>query len=163
MATFYQKYKFVIGLGLIILIIASGLVLLWQKKSIGELLNKSQIADSTELENLRIENKDLKKKYAELSESCKNDSNSTEQVAGASTSVLDNSSTSEAINLNTASEAELDKLPGIGASKAKLIIAYRESNGGFTSIEEIKNVKGIGEATFEKLKDMIVVENSQGE
>ena len=61
------------------------------------------------------------------------------------------------ININTASEAELDTLPGIGPSRAKDIISYREEKGGFNSIEDIKNIKGIGEASFEKLKDKITV------
>lgn len=60
-------------------------------------------------------------------------------------------------NINTADEKELDSLPGIGPSKAKDIISYREKNGEFKSIEEIKNVKGIGESCFEKLKDKISV------
>lgn len=64
---------------------------------------------------------------------------------------------SSIININTASEAQLDTLPGIGPSRAKDIISYREEKGGFNSIEDIKNIKGIGEASFEKLKDKISV------
>ncbi|MBM7582663.1 competence protein ComEA [Caldicoprobacter guelmensis] len=61
------------------------------------------------------------------------------------------------VNINTADEAMLDTLPGIGPSKAKRIIEYREQNGPFKSIEEIKNVSGIGEKTFEQIKDLITV------
>lgn len=68
----------------------------------------------------------------------------------------DNSS-SKLININTADENELDSLPGIGPSRAKDIIRYREENGGFQNIEDIKKIKGIGESSFEKLKDKITV------
>lgn len=61
------------------------------------------------------------------------------------------------INLNTATQEELDSLPGIGPSKALDIIAYRKEHQGFKTIEELKNVKGIGDATFNKLKDKIMV------
>ncbi|MFO7154312.1 MAG: helix-hairpin-helix domain-containing protein [Caldicoprobacter oshimai] len=61
------------------------------------------------------------------------------------------------VNINTADEATLDTLPGIGPSKAKRIIEYREQNGPFKSVEEIKNVSGIGDKTFEQLKDLITV------
>lgn len=64
---------------------------------------------------------------------------------------------SKLININTADEKELDSLPGVGPAKAQDIISYREENGGFQSIEDIKNVKGIGESCFEKLKDKITV------
>ena len=56
------------------------------------------------------------------------------------------------ININTADAAKLEELPGIGATKANSIIAYREEVGGFKSIEDLKNVSGIGDATFENLK-----------
>ncbi|MGX7201011.1 comEA protein [Enterococcus plantarum] len=59
------------------------------------------------------------------------------------------------INLNQASEAELQTLPGVGQKKAQEIIRYREENDGFKTIEEIKNISGFGEKTFEKLKDAI--------
>ncbi|HSD38349.1 MAG TPA: helix-hairpin-helix domain-containing protein [Rhodocyclaceae bacterium] len=62
-----------------------------------------------------------------------------------------------AININTATEAELDSLPGVGPTKAKAIVDYRKANGNFKSIEDIKNVKGIGDKTFDDLKSQIAV------
>lgn len=67
------------------------------------------------------------------------------------------SAASEKININTASSKELQKLKGIGESKAAAIIQYREEHGGFKTIEEILRVDGIGEATFQKFRDMITV------
>lgn len=61
------------------------------------------------------------------------------------------------INLNKADEATLTTLSGIGTSKAQSIIAYRQENGNFQSIEDLKKVTGIGDKTFEKLKDSISV------
>lgn len=61
------------------------------------------------------------------------------------------------ININTATLSELQNINGIGEVKAQSIIDYREKNGGFKSIEEIKNVDGIGSKTFEKIKDQISV------
>ena len=64
---------------------------------------------------------------------------------------------SSVININTANETELEQLPGIGASIAGRIIDYRNKNGKFKAIEDIKNVTGIGETKFEKIKDLIKV------
>ncbi|MEI5995481.1 helix-hairpin-helix domain-containing protein [Candidatus Enterococcus mansonii] len=61
----------------------------------------------------------------------------------------------EKININQANESELQALPGVGQKKAQEIIRYREENGGFKGIEEIKNISGFGDKTFEKLKDVI--------
>ncbi len=61
------------------------------------------------------------------------------------------------VNINTATASELMTLSGIGESRATDIIAYREENGGFQSIEEIMNISGIKEAIFEKIKDQITV------
>ena len=62
------------------------------------------------------------------------------------------------ININTASESELQQLPRIGPVLARSIIEYREEKGYFRNIEDIKNVSGIGDKTFEGLKDLISVE-----
>lgn len=64
------------------------------------------------------------------------------------------------IDLNLASQKELESLPGIGPSKASDIIAYRQKNGRFVTIEEIQNVPGIGAALFEKIRPYIIVTNS---
>lgn len=61
------------------------------------------------------------------------------------------------INLNTADVAELQQLNGIGQKKAEAIIDYREQNGSFQAIEDITKVSGIGQQTFEKLKDHLSV------
>ena len=61
------------------------------------------------------------------------------------------------ININTADSGTLQKIPGVGPVTAEKIIDYRTSRGKFSSIEEIKNVSGIGEKTFEKMKDKITV------
>lgn len=64
---------------------------------------------------------------------------------------------SNLINLNIATSAELETLTGIGVSTAKKILDYREKNGKFKSIEEIKNVSGIGDAKYAAIKDDITV------
>jgi len=61
------------------------------------------------------------------------------------------------ININTATIKELDSLPGIGPTMAKRIEEYRQSKGVFTSIEDIKHVKGIGDGLFKKIRDKITV------
>ena len=62
-----------------------------------------------------------------------------------------------AININTASKEELDALPGVGPVKAQAIVDYRKANGPFKTIDDLKKVNGIGDATFEKLKSGISV------
>jgi competence protein ComEA len=62
-----------------------------------------------------------------------------------------------AINLNTASKDELVALPGIGPAKAQAILDYRSAHGAFKSVEELKDVKGIGAKRFEKLKGELTV------
>lgn len=78
--------------------------------------------------------------------------NLTNEVSGQS----ENSNSSGKINLNTASKDELKTLPGIGDTRADEIIRYRE-NTGFSKVEDIKNISGIGDKTYEKLKDLISV------
>jgi competence protein ComEA len=66
-------------------------------------------------------------------------------------------STSATVNLNTASAVDLEALPGIGAKTAARIVEYRQKNGPFKKIEELMNVRGVGEKNFLKLKPQITV------
>jgi competence protein ComEA len=61
------------------------------------------------------------------------------------------------VNLNTASASQLQSLPGIGPRTAERILEYRQKNGNFKKIEELMNVKGIGEKSFLRIKDRITV------
>jgi competence protein comEA helix-hairpin-helix repeat region len=74
-------------------------------------------------------------------------------IAGLSTCVF------AAVNINTANVEELQQLKGIGAKKAAEIVAYREAHGEFKNVDELTNVKGIGKATLEKLRQELVVKN----
>lgn len=74
------------------------------------------------------------------------------QVAGSS-----GGASSGKINLNKATEAELTTLPGVGPAKATAIIGYRTETGKFQTIDDLKNVSGIGDKTFEQLRDLIDV------
>ncbi len=65
------------------------------------------------------------------------------------------------VNLNTATVDQLDGLPGIGRAVAERIVEYRQKNGGFKKIEELMNVKGIGEKSFLKLKALVTVQAPQ--
>ena len=89
--------------------------------------------------------------------------NSTETTSGQKSAGEDSgeaetaSSTEQKIDLNTADVSQLTTLTGVGESKALAIIAYREENGPFTSAEDIMNVPGIKEGTYEKIKDKIAI------
>jgi competence protein ComEA len=67
------------------------------------------------------------------------------------------------VNLNTATAAQLDALPGIGKATAERIIEYRQKNGAFKKAEDLMNVRGIGEKNFLKLKPMITVSAPRGD
>lgn len=71
--------------------------------------------------------------------------------------VKSSSRSEEKININTADQAELDKLPGVGPATATAIIEYRQKEGQFQSIEDLKKVSGIGEAKFKKFADRITI------
>ncbi|HGA1494347.1 helix-hairpin-helix domain-containing protein [Streptococcus suis] len=62
------------------------------------------------------------------------------------------------VNLNTATEADLQTISGIGAKRAADIVAYREANGGFKSVDDLNNVSGIGDKTMESIRPYVTVE-----
>jgi competence protein ComEA len=86
-----------------------------------------------------------------------NVASSTTSSLTTATSKTDNSNISK-INLNQADENELQNLPGIGPSKAAAIISYRNENGPFQTIDDLKKISGIGDKTFDKLKESIIVQ-----
>lgn len=138
---FLLKYRYLIG-GILIAIILAGLgTIFWEKNS-----RKKSTAENNIIAELRIQNDQLREQLSNTAKA---------QIAGASTS----EDQGDKININTASAAELDKLPNIGPARAADIVAYRESRGGFKTIEEIKNIKGIGDKSFESLKDLITAGN----
>lgn len=87
----------------------------------------------------------------------KNSSNEILKVDNVSSFNVESSSDDDKVNINTASKEELKTLSGIGDGLAEAIISYREENNGFNEIEDIKNVSRIGDKTFEKFKDKIIV------
>ena len=62
-----------------------------------------------------------------------------------------------AVNINTATQSELEAVKGLGPAKAKAIIAYREQNGAFKSVDDLDKVKGFGKATVDKLREELSV------
>ncbi len=66
----------------------------------------------------------------------------------------------ERVELNTADKAALETLPGIGPRTAELIIEYRTENGGFEKVEDLMNIRGIGERTFLRLRDLVRIDAS---
>ncbi|SEM30569.1 competence protein ComEA [Mesobacillus persicus] len=83
---------------------------------------------------------------------------STEAVGGMTINAGSNSEAGGSkVNLNSATASDLETLPGIGPAKSAAILEYRETNGSFKSIEDLKSISGIGEKTYEKLSSLITV------
>lgn len=100
-----------------------------------------------------------KEKEESVNKQCEKGSNSLKNDAciGIEHSKDSNTLSSGKISLNTATQEELMQLEGIGEAKAKAIIEYREKNGSFPTIEDIKKVSGIGDSLFDKIKENITV------
>ena len=67
------------------------------------------------------------------------------------------------VELNTADQAALETLPGIGPRTAERIIEYRNKNGGFEKVEDLMNIRGIGERTFLRLRDLVRIDANGGQ
>ncbi len=147
--SFLDKYRYYIG-GFLILLIIAGWVYLFIIKNENHDINNS--------EELSV----LKARVDELNKKVEATTNSGGEVAGAQdkSNLVDaqEETTTQKININTATSSELQAISGIGPARAEDIINYRETNGGFTTTSEIQNIKGIGPATYEKMRDQITIE-----
>lgn len=94
---------------------------------------------------------------ASAAEAAASAANGTGVAAGGSGSAQGSAAADGRVNINTATEADLQTISGIGPSKAQKIIAYRESNGPFKTVEDLCNVSGIGEKTLENIRDQITI------
>jgi len=173
-----ERHKLIIGGVLLSLVIIAGGVLLYRENGLKPKNERrlSQLESNvhsleTDIESLRQQQSLLKSPTGSVEETVSSDASNSVEVApsvtaptpavlGASTSSKQQSSPalSGSVNLNTSSVTELDSLPGIGPTYAQRIVEYRESKGGFKSIEEVMKVKGIGQKTFDKFKDKITIQ-----
>lgn len=162
------NYRFGVGLLLISLILSESVFLLWRENYLVPNIEKRTLALEKEVTALKegaqagsnFQQIDAGKLLgqsqpaspaAEEGKKIESSSSNTNKTAAS------NTVKASKINVNTAGAAELDKLPGIGVVYANRIIQYREQNGSFKSIEDIKKIKGIGESTFSKIKDQITI------
>ena len=118
----------------------------------------TQDADLTHI-NLAYILEDGEKIYIpKIGEELNSDSTFTSSASSYSSyNLSSNSIKKQKININKATQTELELIPGIGPSTAFKILDYREKNGKFSSIDEIKNVSGIGDVKFEQIKDYICI------
>lgn len=117
----------------------------------GNLNLAEQVCDGQKIYVLT--NKQYRQQTSELNRTSDNQEIKSEE----SYTVNNDTGVSDKININTATAEQLTVLPGIGVAKAAMIVAYRDENGNFSAIEDIKNVSGIGEATFANIKLQITV------
>jgi comEA protein len=134
------KYRYIIGTTLVVIILA-GLGVL----GFNYYQQNNAKQEDVKFASLKQQNDQLRQELAQ---------GAAKQIVGPNTQILAQNQGNK-ININTASADDLDKIPDVGPARAKLIIDYRSQNGGFKTIEEMKNIKGIGDKTFEKMKDLI--------
>ena len=143
-------------------------------EGIYELEENSRIADAVKMAGGLKEDADLKQinlsyvledgmkinipsKNESTNESRNEDSNNTENYITKENLNSSNNTKISKVNINNATQTELETLPGIGPSTALKIINYRKEKGKFNKIEDIKNVNGIGESKFNKIKEFIKI------
>jgi competence protein ComEA len=85
------------------------------------------------------------------------------QEGGRKTTPAPTASASAPLNLNTATVTQLETLPGIGKATAERILEYRQKMGGFKKVEDLMNVRGVGEKSFLRLKPLITVAAAKGD
>lgn len=122
---------------------------------IKQLLDKAHPTEQAELSTINLAEKLLDQKLVIIPN--KNDKVNALINNRMSSPQLPNNSSKSPVNINTATIEELKTINGIGESKAQAIINYREEHGSFDSIEKLKEVKGIGDKTFEKLQSEFII------
>ncbi|MCX6811055.1 MAG: ComEA family DNA-binding protein [Candidatus Berkelbacteria bacterium] len=156
MKIWIEKYSTWIGVGLIVLALVGGVLLMVKKGAwaSGETQNQP-------IENRDKEISDLKSKISDLEKQIVDSKTVTAVPVSENTtspsSAAKSATPSGKININTATAAQLDSLPGIGPTYSQRIVDYRNTNGPFSSIDKIQDVKGIGAKTFAKFKDLITI------
>jgi len=141
-----RQYRWPVFFALVALSAGSWLIWFWERGAIHIGTVSAPATDLQTLEALQDENNQL---HAELQALKEQGGGGVSQVAGTASSNV------EHVNVNTATAEELQQLPGIGPSKAAAIIEYRTGHGDFTTPHDITNVQGIGEKTYESLKDLV--------
>ncbi|WP_415239145.1 helix-hairpin-helix domain-containing protein [Staphylococcus croceilyticus] len=127
---------------------------------VNDVLKKAKLLKEADVTQINLSEKLTDQKMINVPS--KNDANqsSSSQTTSTNSNVkpsTQNNSTLTKVNLNTATESDLLNVPGIGPTKVKEIIEYKQKNGQFNSVDNLKEIKGIGGKTFEKIKDYFTV------
>jgi len=158
--TMVEKYRFWIGGILILAIVGGSAVLIWRENYKMPSLDGRIKNLESRISQLEDDQK-ISKSELQISNQNSNEQMPNVQTEQAQPAVSNNSTTvkpiSGKININSATATELDTLTGIGPAYAQRIIDYRNTNGGFKSIDELDNVKGIGKTTIDKFRDQVTI------
>ncbi|RUN29227.1 helix-hairpin-helix domain-containing protein [Staphylococcus epidermidis] len=119
-------------------------------------LNKAEVLKDADLSQLNLSEKLVDQKLIYVPKKGENSMKIDSQQAALNSSDV-KINTNQPLNLNSATEEQLKNIPGIGPSKAKDILNYREKNNGFNSINDSMKIKGFGKKTFEKLKEHFTI------
>lgn len=119
-------------------------------------LNKAEVLKDADLSQLNLSEKLVDQKLIYVPKKGENSMKINSQQSTLNSSDV-KTNTNQPLNLNSATEEQLKNIPGIGPSKAKEILNYREQNHGFNSIDDLMKIKGFGKKTFEKLKEHFTI------
>ncbi|BCU52455.1 ComEA family DNA-binding protein [Staphylococcus auricularis] len=128
-----------------------------------QLLDKAKVNEDADLSTINLSEKLVDQKLIYIpkkgeADQPSNTATATTSTSGSAAGTPQTGTTDKPqVNLNQATETELQTIPGIGPSKAKAIIEFRETQGSFSSIDQLKEVKGIGEKTFENLAPYLTI------
>jgi len=158
-----EKYRFYIGGGLLFLILA-GVGFQLYRENYGNESIDSRIKSQEErikileekISKLQISSSNNQTASGDSSALPQNDSGAVASASATQTTSTKSKSTGK-VNINTADSSGLESLAGIGPVTAKNILDYRAQNGPFKSINELDNVKGIGQKTIDKFRDQITI------